>query len=254
MSKKSKEHGAPATSSAQPPAGAIGTRGRTAAKSSLFGRVMLQRGLRSTAKAALTIAVAVAALLGIFLAGNRGRSSIGSDAYAYAVADPGPGAVAPPLRLAATDGGAFDLAAQRGKTVLLFFQEGLSCQPCWDQIKAIEDNPAPFRSLGIDVVVSITSNPIDLLKQKVADDRITTPVLADPDLVVSKTYGANQYGMMGTATNGHSFVVVGPDGVIRWRADYGGPPNYTMYVPVDRLLADLRAGLNIQDGSHDRSR
>ena len=45
--------------------------------------------------------------------------------------------------------------------------------------------------------------------------------------------------MMDTSADGHTFILVGPDGHIRWRADYGGAPNYTMYVPVDRLLADL---------------
>jgi peroxiredoxin Q/BCP len=30
--------------------------------------------------------------------------------------------------------------------------------------------------------------------------------------------------------------------VIRWRADYGGSPDYTMDVPVTRLLSDLKAG------------
>jgi hypothetical protein len=49
--------------------------------------------------------------------------------------------------------------------------------------------------------------------------------------------------MMGTSRDGHSFIVVGPDGLIRWRADYGGAPDYTMYVPSQSLLADLRAGL-----------
>ncbi|MDQ2706498.1 MAG: hypothetical protein M3Z25_02170 [Actinomycetota bacterium] len=48
--------------------------------------------------------------------------------------------------------------------------------------------------------------------------------------------------MMGTSRDGHSFILVGPDGRIQWRADYGGAPNYTMYVPLDQLAADLRAG------------
>ena len=43
---------------------------------------------------------------------------------------------------------------------------------------------------------------------------------------------------------GHTFIVVGPDGRIKWRADYGGSPNYTMYVPVQSLIADIRAGLS----------
>lgn len=31
--------------------------------------------------------------------------------------------------------------------------------------------------------------------------------------------------------------------MITWRADYGGEPDYTMYVPVDDMLADLRVAL-----------
>jgi peroxiredoxin Q/BCP len=42
--------------------------------------------------------------------------------------------------------------------------------------------------------------------------------------------------------DGHSFVVVGPDGNIEWRADYGGAPNYTMFVPNSDLLAQMKAG------------
>ncbi len=50
--------------------------------------------------------------------------------------------------------------------------------------------------------------------------------------------------MMGESRDGHSFVVVGPDGRIRHRADYGGAPDYTMYVPLRNLVADLRRGLD----------
>ena len=63
-------------------------------------------------------------------------------------------------------------------------------------------------------------------------------------LMVSQAYTANGYGMMGNSRDGHTFIVVGPDGRIRWRADYGGSPNYTMYVPISNLVADIRAGLN----------
>lgn len=52
----------------------------------------------------------------------------------------------------------------------------------------------------------------------------------------------DKYGMMGESTNGHTFIIVGPDGKIKWRADYGGAPDYTMYVPVENLLAHMREG------------
>ena len=131
------------------------------------------------------------------------------------------------------------LSDYRGRTVLLYFQEGLSCQPCWDQIGDLEHNQAALRAAGVDAVVSITTDRADLIGRKAADEKLTTPVLSDPDLAVSRAYDANQYGMMGDMRDGHSFVLVGPDGVIRWRADYGGAPKYTMFLPTDKMLADL---------------
>jgi peroxiredoxin Q/BCP len=204
--------------------------------------------------AAVAIGVAVVALGAIFLLSDTGgrpsdRSSDDGPAgnYAYQVGNPGPGEEAPPIKLPSTDGSTFDLASLRGQTVLLYFQEGVMCQPCWDQLKDMEAQSDEFKALGIDKTVSITNDPLDALKQKVGDEGISTPLLSDPGLVVSKTYDANSYGMMGKSRNGHTFIVVGPDGKIRWRADYGGAPDYTMYVPVPNLLADMRAGL--QKGS-----
>jgi len=162
----------------------------------------------------------------------------------FEVGSPGLGEQAPAIRLPSTNGSAFDLATLRGKTVLVFFQEGIACEPCWTQIKDIESNMQPFRALGINTMVSITSDPLDALKQKVTDEGLSTPVLSDPSLAVSRTYHANQYGMMGESSDGHTFLVVGPDGRIKWRADFGGAPNYTMYVPISTLLADMKEGLD----------
>lgn len=213
------------------------------------------RGLRIAVSAAVVVGIAVLALGAIFFFNNSDRSSsAGSDGsgsrdpqagkFPFEMGDPGPGQEAPPIELPSTEGGAFDLASARGETVLLFFQEGLMCQPCWDQLKDMEAQSGEFKDLGIDRTVSVTSDPLDGLKQKVEDENISTPVLSDPDLAVSETYGANKYGMMGEDRNGHTFIVVGPDGKIKWRADYGGAPDYTMYVPVKNLLADMREGLD----------
>lgn len=163
--------------------------------------------------------------------------------YAFQVGKPGPGATAPAIRLPSTTGGTFDLASLRGQRVLVYFQEGIMCQPCWDQLKDIESNIERFRALGIEAVVSITTDPIDALKQKAAIERLSTPVLSDPDLRVSKAYDTNSYGMMGRSRNGHTFIALDRDGRILWRADYGGAPKYHMYVPVRNLIADLREGL-----------
>jgi peroxiredoxin Q/BCP len=191
------------------------------------------------------LSVGVVVLGAIFLLGRKGSSAPTAGvagAYHYAVGAPAPGAPAPPIELPSTAGGQFSLAAQRGHSVLLYFQEGLTCQPCWAQLVDIQKNMAKFRAAGVQEVVSITVDPLSDLRQKVADESLSVPVLSDPGLVASHEYSANQYGMMGSSRDGHSFVLVGPDGRVRWRADYGGSPDYTMYVPVPDLLADLRKG------------
>lgn len=78
-----------------------------------------------------------------------------------------------------------------------------------------------------------------MIAQKVKDDHLSTPVASDLDLAVSRAYRANSFGMMGDSRDGHTFILVDSAGKIVWRADYGGAPNYTMYVPVSKLLADL---------------
>ncbi|MCA8157679.1 peroxiredoxin family protein [Burkholderia contaminans] len=178
---------------------------------------------------------------------GRGGGAFGQLAgkYRFQVGDPGPGQLAPPIRLMSTDGNVFDLSGMRGKSVLLYFQEGVTCQPCWDQAKDLATHSDQLRALGVDSVVTIASDPVDVMRRVAKDMSLSYPVLSDPDLAVSSAYHANDYGMMGRSRDGHSFVLVGPDGRIRWRADYGGAPDYTMYLPVPNLIADMRQGMRI---------
>lgn len=206
-------------------------------------------GTRLVVAAAIGGTFFLALLFAVFSGSGGDGPSANASGYAYAVGAPGPGEPAPPMRLASTSGGEFDLDDAEGERVLLYFQEGVMCQPCWDQLSDIESRWGAFESLGIDRIVSITSDPLDVLRDKVALEALETPLLSDPGVRVSATYEANQYGMMGDSMNGHSFVVVGPSGEVEWRADYGGAPNYTMYLPVDALLADLSEGLSDPNGA-----
>jgi peroxiredoxin Q/BCP len=160
-------------------------------------------------------------LLIIFLTGGHVTSNP-STAYPFQIGRPGPGSLAPNFTLPSNRGGNFNLADQRGKTVLLFFQEGIDCQPCWTQLQAIQANMAAFHRACISEVVSITTNNVGALQQAATTYDTTIPVLSDASLVVSQAYHANNYTMMGTSADGHSFIVVGPSGHIQWRADYGG--------------------------------
>ena len=191
----------------------------------------------------LTLVGAVIALAVVYLLSNASRFSLGGASQVnYAVGSPGVGAVAPNFTLPSTTGGNVSLSGLRGKTVLLYFQEGSGCEGCWTQLKDIQSSMSQFRGLNIDAVVTVTTNPLEALRQKVGEEGISLPVLSDTSQSVSRAYGAMAYGMMAGAADGHTFILVGLDGRIRWRADYGGPPNYTMYVPLAQLIADLRKG------------
>ena len=185
---------------------------------------------------------AIIAVLYVIFSASGGPSAAGAGQYPYQAGSPGAGRAAPGFSLAASTGGDISLSAYRGKTVLLFFQEGLTCQPCWDQITDLQDHAAQLKAAGIDQVVSVTSDPAGAIATKARDMGLTVPVLSDPDLAISQQYHANSYGMMGMGRDGHTFIVVGPDGTIRWRADYGGAPKYVMFLPTASLLADIKAG------------
>ena len=190
--------------------------------------------------------VALGGLSGLYFAFASNLKSgdpHGGSGPTYVVASPGPGEPAPPVNLPTTSGSKFNLAAYRGQRVLLYFQEGVTCQPCWTQLQAIDTDLGAFHALGITQIASIAIDPTSALREMAVSDTITTPVLADSTGVVSNAYHANSYGMMGTSEDGHSFVLVGRTGRILWRGDFGGAPNYTMYVPVKNLLSDLQAGL-----------
>ena len=208
-----------------------------------------RRGLRLIGP--LSVVTVVAILAGVYF-GRSGSSAPratnqGGSGYPYAVGTPAPGVPAPEIKLPATTGGTFDLAAYKGKApVLLYFQEGLTCQPCWDQIAAIQKDRAKFRALGITTIVSITTDRLDLIRQKAKDEGLTIPILSDSTNRVSDAYDARTYSMtwMTPHRDGHTFVLVGKDGRILWRADYGGPPKYTMFLPTGALLTDLENGLH----------
>lgn len=211
-----------------------------------YQRLERQRRRNLLLKVGGAIVVGVAVLAIIYFANTRGAAGVKSGQagqYHFDVASPAVGAVAPDFALPATTGGTVRLSDFRGKSVLLYFQEGIGCEGCWTQMKDIQADMKDFQGLGIVTMLTVTTNPLDALKQKVADEGLTLPVLSDQSFVVSRAYNATAYGMMAGSADGHTFILVGPDGRIRWRADYGGPPDYTMYVPVTNLIADIKAGV-----------
>ncbi|MHB8626416.1 MAG: peroxiredoxin family protein [Aggregatilineales bacterium] len=165
----------------------------------------------------------------------------GSQPYLYDVGKPGPGDSAPDLTLESTSGSRVSLSDYKGKTVLLFFQEGVMCDACWTQVSDMEKDAQLFKDqVGVDQLLVVTTDPLNSLAQKVQTGGYKSLVLSDQDKQVSVAYDVLKYGMMDGADPGHTFILVDPTGVIRWRADYGGAPEYAMYVPDAHILQDIK--------------
>lgn len=168
----------------------------------------------------------------------------GSSEYPYDVGKPGPGDKAPEFSLPATNGKTVSLSDYKSKTVLLFIQEGLMCQPCFRQSAELQKDMEWFKKdVGVDEILVMTIDPVDSLILKAKADNITLPILSDIKSNVSKSYDALKYGMMGGSYPGHTFILIDGNGVITWRGDYGGAPKFTMYLPNYQIIEDIKKEL-----------
>src|SRR5882724_9601572 len=165
-----------------------GTAARKAERRAQALAAQARQARRRTQRKILIAVVALVAVTGALYAVFQHSNTPAKGGYA--VGSPGIGQTAPGFSLAASTGGTVSLAQLRGKSVLLYFQEGLTCQPCWDQLTDIQNNAAKLKAAGIDQVLSITTDPANLIVQKTADMHLSTPVLSDPDLTVSVSYHA----------------------------------------------------------------
>ncbi|MGH9977775.1 MAG: peroxiredoxin family protein, partial [Nitrososphaeraceae archaeon] len=157
---------------------------------------------------------------------------------------------APSFTLHATTGQNISLSDYKGKeNVLLYFQEGIMCDPCWRQVEDIQKEYGKFKSLDIEVL-TITVDPLNALIKESQKRGITLPVLDDGvDLSVSKAYDVLDQSMHPGSRPGHTFILVGKDGNLIWRKDYYpagqnvGGMNMNMggrmYVPVEELLKEI---------------
>jgi peroxiredoxin len=142
------------------------------------------------------------------------------------------GASAPDFALSDTAGNTVSLAdVTDGQDALLFFSMGVGCDGCFLQIPEIEDRLA---ARGI-ALVPIMVDPADWLAAEAARLGVDSPILVDADRNVSAAYDMlGQHGHGDTPS--HSFALVTTEGEIEWVRHYA-----EMFVPADRLLADLPA-------------
>jgi peroxiredoxin len=172
--------------------------------------------------------VAIAALLVTISRNNAMGDGHGGGAQAMS----GP---APDFTLPTVGGKEISLASYRGqKNVLLFFNEGYGCAPCWQQALDIQRRNADLQAADTEFL-DIMVDPPSLLKSEVSRWGLKMPVLTDTDTLVSNSYRTLGFGMHAEKPN-HTFVFIDKAGDIRWWEDYP-----SMRAPTDEVIQKVQA-------------
>jgi peroxiredoxin Q/BCP len=147
-----------------------------------------------------------------------------------------PGDTAPDFSLPDADGTQVSLSALRGQRVIVYFYPAAMTPGCTKEACDFRDNLGVLAGAGLTVLGISPDTPARLARFR-DKEKLTFPLLADPDLAVHKAYGA--YGektMYGRKRVGviRSTFVVGADGRIE-RAFY----NVKATGHVERLRKEL---------------
>jgi peroxiredoxin len=134
-------------------------------------------------------------------------------------------------------GATIDSKNLAGKNVLYYLNEGVMCQACLVQIQALQQHFEHLNTLHLKLV-SITNDDSSTLAQAGRDYKITTPLIADADRSISKSFGVLggiPFGVgMHSDTANHTFVLVDRDGKVRFIKDFP-----EMWADVNTLLQQL---------------
>lgn len=145
-----------------------------------------------------------------------------------------PGTIAPDFTLPSTSGKTISLSDYKGKNIFLFFNEGVMCAPCWQELSRLERFKEDFDTRNT-VIIPISVDDQKTWDPIIKEEKITTPILIDVDRRITKLYKA-----LGTPSSmhddraGHTYIHITPDGKIHSSADF---PN--MNVPTNVLLSHI---------------
>lgn len=132
------------------------------------------------------------------------------------------GKSAPDFSLNSYDGKRFTLSQQRGKKVIIFFNEGIMCYPaCWNQMAALGSEPK-FNSDQV-VAVSIVGDRADewLQAVKKMPELGKGTILLDTDKKVSGIYNMLYLpsSMHRGSLPGHTYLIIDENGIVRYTLD-----------------------------------
>ena len=140
---------------------------------------------------------------------------------------------APDFTLPTLDGQQVSLSDFRGeKNVLLFFNEGYGCDPCWQQALALQQNLEKYTEMETEVF-AVMVDPPDLLRREASRWGITLPILVDATTGVAQSYDA--LGGMHANKPNHTFVLISKEGKISWAQDYA-----SMWVDNESVVRQIQ--------------
>lgn len=128
----------------------------------------------------------------------------------------------PDIKLFDKDGKAYSAADWKGKTTVLFFNEGLMCYPaCWNQIAAFGADPK-FNSEDVQAI-SVVVDPASQWQKAIAQ----MPELAKANTMFDVNAEASKrLGMVTTMSSmhrgqlpGHTYLIIDKNGIVRFVRD-----------------------------------
>ena len=120
------------------------------------------------------------------------------------------GKPAPQVKAKAHDGTDVDLAAMKGKPVVLYFYPKDETPGCTKEAQAFRDSWTDLAKSGV-VVIGVSTDSLDSHKQFAEHHKLPFHLISDADGSIAKAYGVpNNAGFLGRQT-----FVIGADGNVK---------------------------------------
>ena len=193
----------------------------------------------------IIIAVTVAIVVGGVMLFSKTSASPSASNKKATIGNP-----APDFTLPSTENQTVRLSSFRGnKNVLIFFHEGLSCDPCMQQMPELEKSTDEFEKMNIELLY-VTFDPVDQSKEAKSRFGIKKPILSYNSANTEVDYDLTNYSMDMGRRAGHTFVLVDTNGQITWRKDYWPGRGHmiaggTMFVSSNEIVNEVKKFLNI---------